>query len=81
MTDFVWDAKGMQIAWIDRNHSVFSVVTKEKFATVRDRELYCLQGRPLNLRLQTLDAQVIGLGNEEGEPDAISRFKKLARVS
>jgi hypothetical protein len=56
MTDFVWDAKGKQIAWIDRNHDVFSVATKEKFATVRNRELYSLQGERLNLHLQSLHA-------------------------
>jgi hypothetical protein len=40
MTSFIWDRQsGKQIAWIENDHDVYSVVTKRKFATVRDGKL------------------------------------------
>jgi hypothetical protein len=36
MASFIWDRRsGDQIAWIENDRDVYSVVTKQKFATVR----------------------------------------------
>jgi hypothetical protein len=67
--DHIWDGKD-HVAWI-RNGEVFSVRTKQKIASLRGRQLYSLDGRPLNLYLR--DA---GIVDDSGvsTPDA---FKKL----
>ncbi len=41
MASFIWDRRsGDQIAWIENDRDVYSVVTKQKFATVCDGKLY-----------------------------------------
>jgi hypothetical protein len=74
MGDSIWDDSNVQIAWTDNNDNVFSVATKEKIATVRNGELYSLQGEPLNIHLQS---RGVGVGNA----DALRRLKELARGS
>ena len=50
MADHIWDRKtGEQIAWIENGHDVYSVGTKQKFATIYDGKLYALNGKFLNL--------------------------------
>jgi hypothetical protein len=61
MTSFIWDRRsGKQIAWIENDHDVYSVVTKRKFATVRDGKLYSLSGEFLNRKDRELAAIVNG---------------------
>jgi hypothetical protein len=66
MADFIWDRKsGDQIAWIENDHDVYSAVTKQKFATVRDRKLYALDGQFLNLHLENLHGEGADLASSE----------------
>jgi hypothetical protein len=51
-TDFIWDRQsGKQIAWIENDHDVYSVVTKRKFATVRDGRLAAAHVNLENIKL------------------------------
>ena len=64
MSGFIHDGiSGRQLAWID-NDELFSAETGQKFATVRDRELYLLDGE----KLQSIGA----VGAET--PDAFLRL-------
>jgi hypothetical protein len=55
MTDFIWDRRtGEQLGWIVKKGDVFSVATKAKVATTRGRQLYSLNGTPMNLHLADL---------------------------
>ena len=72
---FIWAGKD-QIGWI-KNGDVFSVATKEKFATLdQDGNLYSLDGQSLNLHLETVNGG--GLIGAESHPHAIAKFRKLA---
>jgi hypothetical protein len=56
MSDFIHDGiTGRQLAWIDKD-VLYSVETGEKCATVRDGELYSLNGERTGLYLQSLGA-------------------------
>jgi hypothetical protein len=56
MSDFIHDGiSGRQLAWID-NDELFSAETGQKFATVRDGELYSVDGERLGLHLEFLGA-------------------------
>ena len=63
MSDFIYDGiSGRQLAWID-NDELFSAESGQKFATVRDGELYSLDGERLGLHLRSL-----GLSGEKTPP-------------
>ena len=71
MADLIWDDRiGDQLAWIE-NGEVFSIATKQKIATVRERQLYDLEGKPLNLYL---NAASVVTRDGNGVPN---EFKKL----
>jgi hypothetical protein len=72
---FIWDGQD-KIGWIE-NGDVFSVATKEKFATLDENgNLYTLDGQSLNLRLETVNGG--GRIGAESHSDAIARFRNLA---
>jgi hypothetical protein len=57
MADFIHDGiTGRQLAWIDNDGVLFSAETGQKCATVRDGELYSMNGERLGLNLQSLGA-------------------------
>jgi hypothetical protein len=56
MSDFIHDGvTGRQLAWI-HDDELLSAETGQKCATVRDGELYSLDGERLGLHLQSLGA-------------------------
>ena len=75
---FIWAGQD-QIGWIE-NGDVFSVATKEKFATLDEGgNLYALDGQSLYLPLETVNGGVrIGGG---AHPHAIADFRNLASGS
>ena len=78
-TGFIWDRKsGKQIAWIEKDRDVYSVVTKQKFATVRDGKLYALNGQFLNVHLENLHDGGFDLASGGNDTEALAKFKKLA---
>jgi hypothetical protein len=82
MTSFIWDRQsGKQIAWIKNDHDVYSVVTKRKFATVRDGKLYSLSGEFLNVHLDNLYTESADLVSGAKDTEALAGFKKLANES
>jgi hypothetical protein len=82
MTSFIWDRQsGKQIAWIKNDHDVYSVVTKRKFATVRDGKLYSLSGEFLNVHLDNLYTESADLVSSAKDTEALAGFKKLANES
>jgi hypothetical protein len=75
---FIWAGKD-QIGWIV-NGDVFSVATKQKFATLDENgNLYSLDGQSLNLHLETVNGG--GRIGAESHSDAITKFRKLATGS
>jgi hypothetical protein len=72
---------GEQIAWIENDHDVYSVVTKRKFATVRDGKLYSLSGEFLNIHLDNLHSENADLVSGARDTEALAGFKKLANES
>ena len=72
---------GEQIAWIENDHDVYSVVTKRKFATVRDGKLYSLSGEFLNVHLDNLHSESADLVSSAKDTEALAGFKKLANES
>jgi len=75
MSDFIHDGiGGRQLAWIN-NDELFGAETGQKFATVRDSELYSLNGERLGLHLQSLGA----VGEET--PEAFLRLLGTTSVS
>jgi len=82
MTRFIWDRQsGKQIAWIENDHDVYSVVAKRKFATVRDGKLYSLSGEFLNVHLDNLYSESADLVSSAKDTEALAGFKKLANES
>jgi hypothetical protein len=82
MADHIWDRKtGEQIAWIENDHDVYSVATKQKFATVYDGKLYALNGKFLNLYLDHLHADGADLAISGRDIEAAARLKTLASQS
>jgi hypothetical protein len=79
MNEAIWDRKtGKQLGWVADGRDVFSAATKQKFATVREGNLYSLTGKPLNLSLELLEgSEPRGIGGER-QADALARFTKLA---
>lgn len=72
---FIW-AGGDQIAWIESG-DVFSVATKQKFATLdEDGNLYSADGQSLNLRLEAVNGG--GRVGADSHPHAIAKFRSLA---
>ena len=56
MSDYIYDGiTGRQLAWV-HDGALFSVETGQKFASVRNGELYSLGGERLGLHLQSLGA-------------------------
>jgi hypothetical protein len=47
-----------------------------KFATLRNRQLFSLQGQLLDFHLENLDGRAV---REVGQPNAAVKFKKLAK--
>jgi len=73
---FIW-AGADQIGWIE-NGCVFSVLTKQKFATLDENgNLYSLDGQSLNLHLETVNGG--GRIGAESHSAAVAKFKRLAR--
>ncbi len=74
----IWIGKD-QIGWIE-NGNVFSVSTKQKFATLDESgNLYSSDGQPLNLHLETVNGG--GRIGVESNSSAAARFRKLAEGS
>jgi len=74
---YIW-AGADQIGWIE-NGDVFSVATKQKFATVDENGgMYALDGQALNLHLETVNGG--GRVGAESHADALERIKKLASI-
>ena len=81
-TGFIWDQKsGKQIAWIENDYDVYSVATKQKFATVRDGRLYALNGQFLNVHLENLHDGGFDLASGGNDTEALAKFKKLANAN
>ena len=81
-TGFIWDRKsGEQIAWIANDHDVYSIATKQKFATVRDGKLYALNGQFLNVYLENLHDGGADLASNASDTEALAQFKKLANTN
>ncbi len=75
---FIWAGQD-QIGWIE-NGDVFSVATKEKFATLdEDGNLYALDGQSLYLHLETVNGG--GRIGAESHSHAVARFRNLASGS
>lgn len=75
---FIWAGQD-QIGWIE-NGDVFSVLTKEKFATLDENgHLHALDGQSLYLHVETVNGG--GRIATESHPDAIARFRNLASGS
>ncbi len=82
MADHIWDRKtGEQIAWIENGHDVYSVETKQKFATIYDGKLYALNGKFLNFYLDNLHAEGADLVISGKDTEALAKFKTLASQS
>ena len=72
---FIWVGAD-QIGWIE-NGCVFSVATKQRFATLDENgNLYSLDGQSLNLHLETVNGG--GRIGAESHSDAAAKFKELA---
>jgi len=61
-------ATGKPIAWIKNGDELYGVTTRQKFAVLKNGELYSLTGAPLGLTLAVLN----------DDPDELARFKVLA---
>lgn len=73
-TGFIFDpTTGKQIAWIEGT-DVFSVATKEKFASLRGTELYSLKGEFLGVHVEEA-----GKVRSEQGSGAVERFTSLAK--
>ena len=70
MSDYIYDESGKQLAWIENGY-IF-VEGKRKIATVRNGQLYSLQGDPLDLFLAGVG--VVGLDGNSATP---VEFRKL----
>ena len=80
MTSFIWDRQsGKQIAWIENDHDVYSVVTKRKFATVRDGKLYSLSGEFLNVHLDNLYSESADLVSSAKDTESTGRVQKAGK--
>ena len=80
-TGFIWNQKsGKQIAWIENDHDVYSVATKQKFATMRDGSLYALNGKSLNVHLENPHDGGADLASGGNDTEALAKFKKLANT-
>jgi hypothetical protein len=75
---YIWVGKD-QIGWIE-NGNVFSVATKEKFATLdKNGNLYSVDGQELYLQLENVNGG--GRIGAEAHFDALAKFKTLAGIS
>jgi len=73
-TGHIYDpTTGEDIAWIV-GQDVFSVATKQKFATLRGTDLYSLDGKFLGVHLE--EAFTI---RSENDSAAVEQFSKLAK--
>jgi len=75
MSDYIYDETGKQLAWIENGDIFIAEGGKRKIATVRDGELYSLQGKPLDLFLR--GTGVIGL---DGNAETPVEFRKLCGI-
>ncbi|MGX1320755.1 hypothetical protein AB7M17_004208 [Bradyrhizobium sp. USDA 377] len=75
MSDYIYDENGKQLAWIENGDIFVAAEGKRKIATVRNGQLYSLQGEPLDLFLK--GTGVIGL---DGNAETPLEFKKLCGI-
>lgn len=75
MSDHIYDENGKQLAWIENGDIFAAAQGKRKIATVRNGELFSLQGRPLDLFLR--GTGVIGLDGNSATP---VEFRKLCGI-
>ena len=80
LTGHIWvGADADPTALIKDGGDVFSVATDQKFATIDDKgDLYSLDGQPFYLPLGPVNGG--GRIGPEAHPDAVVRFRSLARA-
>jgi len=75
MSDYIYDENGKQLAWIENGDIFVAAEGKRKIATVRNGQLYSLQGDPLDLFL--VGTGVVGLDGNSATP---AEFRKLCGI-
>ncbi len=76
MSGYIYDENGKQLAWIENGDIFAASEGKRKIATVRNGQLYSLQGEPLDLFLE--GTGVIGLDGNAATP---VEFRKLCGLA
>jgi hypothetical protein len=64
---------GKPIAWIENSSEVYSTATRRRFAMLRGGTFFSIDGIPLGLSLNDLNAQMVG------ERNALAQLKALAK--